>query len=291
MEEIIGSKKNPYSYSNYNQLAANNDWDGGWTIYSDGLLYYISRIHDRYLATTYGRRNNPFTEALYDEIKGNNVWPGGYRYYGQNLVYTTKAGIRLSENGEPFGHIDDPCPFEAYEEMCDNGFWYGGWVQYTDSYTQYIHNFTATSNSSGSGSSSGSSGSSSGSGCGSGCGCGCGCGCGSGSSSQNGGSIDPEDCRTVSSDSKQFATIEHGEIVIFVCWTEGKPLAEPYSIPYSRIMANSLKYSTIEDSLELEWEDEYTISIRGSIYYDKNNSQNEPESYVVTVGIHQMHVP
>lgn len=270
-----GTKKNPYTTDELQQVDV-NAWHGGWVIVDSDTPRFFD-VEFNMIPSIIGSRTRPFPEDLYSQMMEWGLWAGGYTYNHDVLVYITTSGTISHDNEHPLGHMDNPYPYEAFEEMRDNEFWRGGWVEFPDGSNQNIHNFTSSASSSGSGGSSNNSSNGSGSGSG--------CGCGNNNSSNNEHPSDPINSITIQSGETLFTTLEGGGIYIYVCWSAGKTQTEPYSIPYARIVANPNKYKNVTNDLDLYWNDNNQIVVHGSISYCKKTDPNTNE-YTIYIGNH-----
>lgn len=167
-----GSRQNPYWSDEFTNLYNQNRWTGGWVLSANGGSkdYYRSNavpLH-AYENGILGSLNKPFPGEIYNEMVSNGTWTGGWVRIDIGDVtsaeYRTEDQISFSKensDGIQLGYQGNPVYLWLYDEMDANDIWFGGWVIYGDSATEYIS--SSTNNNSGSGSGSGSSGSSSGS--------------------------------------------------------------------------------------------------------------------------------
>lgn len=167
-----GSRQNPYWSNEFTDLYNQNRWTGGWVLSANGGSkdYYRSNavpLH-AYENGILGSLNKPFPGEVYNEMVSNGTWTGGWVRIEIGDVtsaeYRTEDQIPFSKennDGIILGEHGNPVYLWMYDEMDANEIWFGGWVVYGDSATEYI---------------SGSENNNSGSGCGSGCGSGSGSG-------------------------------------------------------------------------------------------------------------------
>lgn len=96
----LGSKENPYNYSVYESMVANQTWTGGWVRDSStSEVYYITSsgsVEHYQNGYVLGSIDNPFSHVAYTEMYAAETWPGGYvldpdniaryyhRYYGSS---------------------------------------------------------------------------------------------------------------------------------------------------------------------------------------------------------------
>lgn len=262
----LGSMKNPYTWSEYNQKVSMNTWSGGWVQSSCELTY---RSHSLYLYTGCCARSHPVPYALYSEMQQNQLWLGGWATDNQDvLVYYSENGTQYDNT---LGEISNPCPMSIYDEMVSIGLWEGGWIIESNGTIRYVQSLQIILNS-GTGSGSGSSGTH-GSGSGSGSGSGYIPGSGSGSGS---GELEALGC-SITAGNLHIADIrlpETGQLVgeIYLSWTEGLTIGQiglsvvTFSIvPKSSATFNSNGIYTI-------WINAYETAIRGSFLYTDNGS-------------------
>ena len=168
-----GSRQNPYWSNEFTDLYNQNRWTGGWVLSANGGSkdYYRSNAVPlrAYENGVLGSLDKPFTESVYNEMVSNGTWTGGWVEITDidtmSTVYMTEDQIPFSkENNEGIilGEHGNPVYLWMYDEMDANDIWFGGWVVYGDSATEYISG--SGNNNSGSGCGCGSSGSGSGSG-------------------------------------------------------------------------------------------------------------------------------
>ena len=271
-----GTKKNPYTTDELQQVDV-NAWHGGWVIIDSDTLCFFD-IEFNMIPSILGSRTRPFPENLYSQMMEWGMWAGGYTYSHNDLVYITTSGAISYENEHPLGHLDNPYPYEAFEEMVENGFWHGGYVILYDT-IKYIRNFSHTSNSSGN----------TNQGCGCGCGCGSGCGSNSGSSSGSNSSgsntQQGEDTyNPVSAGRQVIGTVQSGKIKLTLSWTSGIPKGNPESVPFVIIQVLSTKISEVENLIVTEWKDQHTISVSGCFYYKESTGGGQYDLYTVNLG-------
>ncbi len=136
---LKGSKWNPYSYDEYDEIymSTNLIWYGGW-VGSNNNVTYIDRS-DPPLQTSItgntGSLEHPFTLFQRQTIMNENpgFWPGGWSESSDGVkYYLTGAMFYDATNNidEPLGSASYPCPIEVYSNMCKNGIWNGGYVTY-----------------------------------------------------------------------------------------------------------------------------------------------------------------
>lgn len=104
-EAIKGSKSNPYTQEEVEELLNHKAWHGGWVHDSqtNGVLYLRSDLgteqDGRY---PLGSNDNPFSSAAYEEMMALEIWPGGWvREHGE-LVYHRAFGD-TSGSGSAYG--------------------------------------------------------------------------------------------------------------------------------------------------------------------------------------------
>ena len=168
-----GSRQNPYWSDEFTNLYNQNRWTGGWVLSANGGSkdYYRSNavpLH-AYENGILGSLNKPFPGEIYNEMIFNGTWTGGWVEITKNdtmsAEYRTEDQISFSKensDGIQLGYQGNPVYLWLYDEMDANDIWFGGWVVYGDSATEYISG--SGNNNSGSGCGCGSSGSGSGSG-------------------------------------------------------------------------------------------------------------------------------
>lgn len=267
----IGSRNNPYSYSEYVMNSGNGTWSCGW-VQDNGVLVYISHQNLRY--TGKGEYSNPFPQEVYTEMANHEFWIGGWVQYSSGKNYCDKNNTFYNNN---YGSSSTPWPLSVYNEMCEHNIWEGGWIMYSDGAKHYIQNFNLTEESGGCGCGCGSSG----------CGCGCsdssgdgsaeGCGssgCGSseddGSGSSSGSNSDPIDGR-VRAGSGVIGTFFNGGAKLSVSWTDGNTFASTSrSVMTFELQVTERGYSDVYYTIYGEWSRPYEARIAGSIEYKKN---------------------
>ena len=111
----LGSKENPYNYSDYESMVANHTWTGGWVRDTHNLLCYITssgNVESNQNGDVLGSIDNPFSHEAYTEMYAAETWPGGYvldsdniaryyhRYYGSSgCGCETGCGCGCSNGG------------------------------------------------------------------------------------------------------------------------------------------------------------------------------------------------
>lgn len=277
-----GSRKNPYTLSEYN---SNSDWRGGWIIDSDEFLIYRTTVR---VITYTGQcsKYNPVPGDIYEEMRQNDIWLGGWVKFGTTLKYVDS---NKNEYNSTLGNQSNPCSTAIYNEMVSNGIWESGWIIDSFGESRYIQSFNLISTSgsgcgcgSGSGSGSGS-GCGCGSGSGSGCGCGCGCGSGSGSGSGSGNGLGnsiaaahPISAGTYNAGSVKviFKTGETQVIGDFyITWTAGSTNGQnEMSTASVSIRIYKSEYSIVQNHAYTSWESPYVLSISGAFTISYRNN-------------------
>lgn len=289
-----GSRKNPYTQSEYNSI---DIWRGGWIQETETSIIYRA---EQPLTTYSGRcdKGNPVPGDIYNEMSRNGIWLGGWVKFGTTLKYVDS---NENEYNSTLGYQSNPYPYSIYNEMVSNDIWESGWIIDYYGSVRYVQNFTFTlmaGSGCGCGSGSGS-GSSSGSGSGSGSGCGCGCGCGSGSGSANGGSI--ADTYPVSGGEYLLGDliVKYGDTnnalnsvnagIVYIKWDSGNTAGESnLASAWLEIRLTNPRYHIENIHIKYSWKSPYTISFEGSLIFEDdgiryfceiNNSFAIPANY------------
>ncbi len=78
--EIKGTKENPYSWDEYNEMFKDKKWYGGWVRIGGELRYITKDGHEEMDNSegVLGSIDNPFSETAYEEMHSRGDWPGGY---------------------------------------------------------------------------------------------------------------------------------------------------------------------------------------------------------------------
>ena len=270
-----GSRKNPYTLSEYN--APSNNWLGGWVKESEDVIIY----HTAERVVTYTgccAKSNPVPGNIYSEMAQIGVWLGGWVLFGASLKkYVDSNG---NEYNSSLGSQSNPCTINLYSEMLSNGIWEGGWIQ-EDGQILYIQVYNLTLNS-GSGCGSGS-GSGSDSGCGSGSGYGSGSGCGSGnsgSSSSGGFRIRVGKCNragdVVIKDPTKPKEQQKKVGELNISWTEGNTQGQDsLSEVTVTIKIKDYTYCVLQNNSYTSWVAPYIVAIHGTFIIQHNHDQEE----------------
>lgn len=251
-----GTRKDPYSVNEFNQMADSNHWFGGWVKHGDDLVY-----HTRYLSTctSDGSRLHPIPIEFYSEMTELRIWLGGWVSIGP-LKYIASNGVQYDES---IGQENYPCPMNIFNEMVSNGIWDGGWIDEGDGLKRYVRNFPVeliSGDGCGCGSS-GSSGCGSGSGCGSNGGCD-GCGCSSGSNPEI--MICP-----INEGEEEYAGVISlpigASINVRISWTRGGT-SGLYALSEANVELsfNDYRYDFDANNIITRWDSAYTLGIRGN---------------------------
>lgn len=269
-----GSRKNPYTWSEYNYKLSNNTWYGGWVINGDNLVYHTQGI------MTYSgpcSKSNPVPSDIYAEMAQTGIWLGGWVLFLTNTSEKRYVSSDGTEYDITIGSQSDPCPISIYDEMSSNGIWEGGWVEDSDGTIRYIQVFQISL--------------SSGSGCG--CGCGSGCGCGGSGSGDGGSGSGDGGCGSGSGDdggclpnySHVFSgSCKAGDVYVVlglkafraevhVSWTGGNTVEVGLAIISTSIQITDSSITLLYNDLCASWSGPYQMSISGSftIQYNQNN--------------------
>jgi hypothetical protein len=257
-----GTRKDPYSLYEFNQMADSNHWFGGWVKHGDDLVY-----HTRYLSTCTndGSRLHSIPVEFYNEMAELRIWLGGWVSIG-SLKYITSNGVQYDGS---IGQENYPCSMSIYYEMVSNNMWEGGWIEESDGSKRYVRNFPV--------------GLISGDGCGCGSsGCGCGCGCGSGCGSDGGcgcggccgccgiGSIEPIKICPINSGEDDLAGVISLpglgiSIDVKISWSEGGT-SGLYALSAANVELsfNDYRYDFDANNIITRWDSAYTLGIRGN---------------------------
>ncbi|MBO7168329.1 MAG: hypothetical protein J6V61_06255, partial [Bacteroidaceae bacterium] len=129
-----GSRKNPYTLSEYN---SNSDWRGGWIQETDTSIIYRA---EQPLTTYSGRcdKGNPVPGDIYNEMRRNGIWLGGWVKFGTTLKYVDS---NENEYNRTLGNQRNPCSTAIYNEMVSNGIWESGWIIDSFGESRYIQSF------------------------------------------------------------------------------------------------------------------------------------------------------
>ena len=269
--ETKGSRKNPYTMSEYNNKLSMNQWYGGWVWNGEDLIYHSQSPLLSYSGLC--ERSNPVPIGIYSEMQQLDIWIGGWVGSSPDVSYYSASGTQYDSY---LGNTNnDPWPWAIYDEMLSNGIWEGGWVQDDNELPRYMQNFPLTfdlGNGCGCCGDSGSSGSGSGSGS-SNSGCD-GSGSGSGSGSDSGGGNEPggeaQGC-SISAGNYNAGTITlviHSFVYIgelYINWTAGNTIGQN---GLSNVSISIRLYDSVvhfqDNNMYAIWEDAYELSIHGS---------------------------
>ena len=289
-----GSRKNPYTWTEYNDKVTSNNWYGGW-VKEGSVIIYRTQIPT---ITYTGRcaKSNPVPYDIYYEMAQQHTWLGGWVRNGLTKMYFDSYG---TEYNNTLGTQSNPCSMYLYDEMLSNGIWEGGWVLGSNGIPHYIQAFYLNLNS-GSGCGCGSSGSS-------GCGCGSsgssGCGCGSsgssGSGSGSGCGSDPVGCDCGSGGSgegddlpslgypisagscnagKVYANIPEDYVLVgslYVDWTAGNTVGQhELSAVNVSIRVEDPRFTISNNGTYTIWISPYQVAIHGTITILYNQIQH-----------------
>lgn len=111
MASLIGSKGNPYTYSDYNMKWQNNSWLGGWVRLENENLVYITNngsIEQDNVNGYLGSFENPFSLIAYNEMMAAKTWQGGHVLH-ENVVeyhFSYDEQMNASGSGSVDGSID-----------------------------------------------------------------------------------------------------------------------------------------------------------------------------------------
>ena len=264
-----GSRKNPYTLVEYNQIGGN--WNGGWIKESpDYIIYRNKNLTETY--TGFCGKSNPVPGSLYTEMTQNGIWLGGWVLFGATLRYLDSSD---NEYNSSLGSHSNPCTMNLYNEMLSNGIWEGGWVQDYNGTAHYLQVYNLTLNSS------------------SGCGCGCGSGVGSGSCSACGsgsGSGNPMSegfpinagnykvgnivDRSNNNNNNNNGYDSVGEL--HLSWTGGNTQGQNNlsEVTVSTKMTN-YRYCVLQNNLYTTWVAPYEVAIHGTIVIQRDSEQLE----------------
>ena len=266
-----GSRKNPYTWSEYTYKLYHNTWNGGWVKNGDELCYYSSS------ESTYSgkcAKSNPVPSDLYTEMAQLEIWLGGWVLFN---TYNTSEKRYIGSHGTEYditiGSQNNPCSFSLYDEMKSNGVWEGGWVELADGTIRYMQNFQISV------------GSGSGCGCGSGSGCGSGGGSGSGSDGGSGSGGSGSGEGSTSGEGTGSYPISAGNCVVgsifindlgetgdlYAGWTAGNTVGpDGLSVATITIRFSNNNYSVQENHIRTEWQGAYILSISGYFLISTN---------------------
>lgn len=257
-----GSILNPFTESEYREMAQANTWHGGWvTESSDDRTYYTQGgVQHNYM----GSKQHPYTNDIFAELRLNSMWIGGWvlhtddslRYYTASLIWYSPY-----HNDDLWGSEAYPVSSDIYVEMCRLSLWEGGWVESTDA-TYYVGYPTLDGGPSGDG-------------------CGCGCGCeGSGSGSGEEGS-DPysggcdEGCGSddqITPGSRVVGSNEDGKIIIE--WTSRPKFSfivqlDPDNRNYygNGIPYREFTYEMGPNNFLATWDGDHNVMVSGKLEY------------------------
>ena len=261
--EPKGSRKNPYTLVEYNQIGGN--WNGGWIKESPDYIIY----RNKNLTETYtGRcaKGIPVPGDLYNEMTQNHIWLGGWVLFGATLRYLDSND---NEYNSTLGSQSNPCPYSIYNEMLSNGIWEGGWIQDSNGQCHYLQVFNLTMNSS--------------SGCGCGCGSGagsgscpaCGSGSGSGNSSSEGFPINAG--KYLVGEFLDYLIKDDPRIgKLYISWTAGNTQGQNNlsEVTVSTKMTN-YRYCVLRKDLDTIWVAPYEVAIHGTIVFQRDSEQLE----------------
>lgn len=252
-----GSRKNPYTLVEYNQIGGN--WNGGWIKESpDYIIYRNQNLTETY--TGFCEKSNPVPGSLYTEMMQNGIWLGGWVLLGSSTKeYIDSNGTGYSST---LGSQSNPCTMEIYNEMLSNGIWEGGWVQESNGQTHYVQVFYLTLNS--------------GSGCGSGAGsgsCPFGSGSGSGDSSSEGFPIRAGNCIAGKVVDK-VTGVPIGELRL--SWTQGNTRGgDNLSEVSVSIKLSDYTYCVLQNNSYTFWIAPYVVAIHGTFLIQHNHDQHD----------------
>ena len=255
--EPKGSRKNPYTWSEYTSKLQNRNWQGGWVLNGDNLIYYT---HQSETYAGRGKKNNPVPEHIYEEMQEKEIWTGGWVGFSPQVIYYNAYGTQF---GSYYGTESDPWPMSIYDEMFSNGIWESGWI--IDSYgsTRYIQHIPVALT------------------IGNGCGCGCGSGFGSGSESGSGsgsgsyGSGSPTDLGHIRKGDYDFGQLIVNDHIFIgratLHWTDGNTVGtdELSSVNLSITMTNS-EYYLKDNHIQCRWKEKYEVEFDGNFILEYN---------------------
>lgn len=111
--EIKGTKENPYSWGEYNEMFKDKKWYGGWVRIGGELRYITKDGHEEMdnSGGVLGSIDNPFSETAYEEMHSRGDWPGGYVSFSGFPEYRRSSaeenadasGCGSSGSGSDFG--------------------------------------------------------------------------------------------------------------------------------------------------------------------------------------------
>ena len=250
-----GSRKNPYTWSEYTTKVSANIWPGGW-VQSGGELTY--RSHSLEIYTGMCAKSYPVPETIFNEMTGRQIWSGGWVLINQNE--TKYYDCNGTDRGGTLGEAGDPCPLRLYGEMVANEIWEGGWIQESNGTLRYVPGFNIIMNL--------------GEGSGNGNGSGFGSVWGSGSVCVTEG-LEGLGC-SISAGSYLLGTIVNGTIRIgrlHVAWTEGMTIGlnELSAVTFSITPVKTTDVFNVT-GLYAVWVRAYELSIGGSFTYTGNDA-------------------
>lgn len=259
-----GSRLNPYTGNEYENMLIINTWQGGW-VGSIGNLVYHSCSNLTYTGRC--AKGYPVSNMLFSEMRQNGIWTGGWvSTYQNGTKYFDTGG---TEYDITLGSQSNPCPLFIYDEMILNGLWEGGWVQDSNGQTYYMQVFNITLNSS------------------SGSGCGCGSGAVSESypaygSGSDGSNTQQEPCRIFSGGCELGDVMFDEESVgkVYLSWTAGNTAeGGDMSVAELRIVFNATSGFTLKGNhVSCLWESAYTLSFCGNFIFEYNG-----ENYIGSI--------
>ncbi len=266
-----GSRKNPYTLSEYNGIGSDS-WTGGWVQESENYVIYRNRFKT-VTYTGFCTKGNPVPGDLYNEMTQNHIWLGGWVLFGTIKKYVDSND---DEYNSTLGTQSDPCSMFIYNEMISNGIWEGGWVQDSNGQAHYMQNFNLILD------------------FGSGCGCGCGCGYGSGYGSGaysgscpaygsgSGSNPEPETgtgcpINAGSHEAGVVQLINKVEIhrgTLTISWTSGKTIGyNDLSVATITIIFDNSSVICQSSNVVTIWENAYELSIQGTLLITCNGKQ------------------
>lgn len=85
MNNILGSKTNPFDWATYESMNLEKEWKGGW-VQTQNLseTLYITQwghVERKHINDEIGSELNPFSSEAYSEMINKGYWPGGYIKY------------------------------------------------------------------------------------------------------------------------------------------------------------------------------------------------------------------
>ncbi len=116
---VVGTKDNPYSKAQYDELVSRSEWPGGWVSWGYELVYVTSNGHveKKVGNREVGSESNPFTEQAYWEMNCKNEWVGGYVLFEG----CSQPSYRYASGEEEYGSCG--C---GGDSSCGCGCGYGG---------------------------------------------------------------------------------------------------------------------------------------------------------------------